>query len=72
MQIERDGEGRVVAVLTVEDTVDTITDRVGFAEALRAISGLIDQVCIDAGERGRQCPDAILIDFGKLSTFRWV
>lgn len=71
MEVEKD-KGRVVAVLTVAESVDALTNKVGFDNSLRAVAGLIDQVCIEAGEKGQPCPDAILIEFGKASTFRWV
>ena len=72
MEIEKDRDGRVVAVMSVADTVDAVSDRVGLDNALRLGTGLIDSVCIEAGERGRPCPESILIEFGALSTFRWV
>lgn len=71
MEVEKD-KGRVVAVLTVGESVEALTKKLGFDNSIRAVVGLIDQVCIEAGEKGRPCPDAILIEFGKLSKFRWV
>ena len=72
MEISRDEEGRNVAVLSVEDAVDLISTRVGFADAIRLVAGLIDHTCLEAGELGQVCPDAVLIDFGRLSFQRWI
>lgn len=72
MEVEVDEDGQIVAVVSVLDAVEFMSDRVGYPNALRAITALIEEICIEAGERGRKCPDAIKLDFSKLSTFRWV
>lgn len=72
MEIERDRAGRTVAVITVEDATDAVSWRIGDANAVRAIAALVEQICIDAGESGQPCPDAVLMDFGHFFRARWV
>lgn len=72
MEIERDKSGRTVAVVSVEAATDAVSWRIGDANAVRAIAALLDRICVEAGENGQPCPDAVLIDFGQFFQSRWV
>lgn len=67
-----DETGIAVAMLAADDAVEIASWRVTEADAIRVIHALIESICLEAGERGVTCPEAILIDFRKYTKNLWV
>lgn len=71
MRVDKEG-GVAVAMVAADDAVEIASWRVSEADAIRVIHALIESICIEAGERGVACPEAIMIDFRKYTRNLWV
>lgn len=70
--VVNDEKGVAVAMLAADDAVEIASWRVSEADAVRVIHALIESICLEAGERGIACPEAIMIDFRKYTRNLWV